>query len=98
MMVTTSHVASVHLGLEASVAAGDSWPGALSSPRCFWPLFYPTSAAANNFAPLAKSTYRLYGRRLLEEMTSLEVVQQWWEFWVNIRGEGLLSTNTMQQN
>ena len=85
MMVTTSHVASVHLGLEASVAAGDSWPGALSSPRCFWPLFYPTSAAANNFAPL-ESTYRLYGRRLLEEMTSLEVVQQWWEFWVNIGG------------
>ena len=54
MMVTTSHVASVHLGLEALVAAGDSWPGALSSPRCFWPLFYPTSAAANNFAPLDK--------------------------------------------
>ena len=35
---------------------------------------------------LLPSTYRLYGRRLLEEMTSLEVVQQWWEFWVNNLG------------
>ena len=45
--------------------------------------FIPHQPRPTILLPSTKSTYRLYGRRLLEEMTSLEVVQQWWEFWVN---------------
>ena len=69
MMVTTSHVASVHLGLEASVAAGDSWPGALSLLASLL-----SHISRGQFCSPRQSRRRLRRRRLLEEMTSLEVV------------------------